>query len=104
VTAETLNALSPPRPLNVREPVITGAVFETTSGVRQPVAGALIDVDTGMVDRATTLTDLNGAYFLCGLPQPAVEIGVWKDGYATKYVWPVDTTQSATLDIELQRQ
>jgi hypothetical protein len=104
VRAETLSSLSPPRPITAREPTLTGTVYEVTSAGQQPVAGALIEADgaggLGLV-LAITRTDLSGHYFLCDLLE-GMDLGVWKDGYVMKEIYPVGGPLSATLDIEIE--
>jgi hypothetical protein len=85
VSADTLSSPDPPRPLTAREPSLTGVVFEMTAAGKQPVADVAIELEESYLTRATTVTDLNGRY------------------YVTKYIEPVDTSQ-ATFDIELTRQ
>ena len=103
MSTDTLNSLAPPRPLTVREPTMTGTVFEMTPAGKQPVAGATIELEELYLARAATITDLNGRYFICNVPSKNVEFGVYKSGYVGKYIEPVDTSQS-TFDIELVRQ
>jgi hypothetical protein len=104
VTSSTLNSLDPPRPLSARSTTLTGTVHETTAAGSQPLAGAVVEVtDASMLTRAITQTDLNGRYFLCDLPAPSVELAVYKDGYDME-VWPVDSSQSANVDIEFKRE
>ena len=102
VSAETLNSLAPPRPLSVREPVMTGTVYEVTPTDRQPISGAIVSVSEAGLVRATTLTDLNGRYFICNLPATNVALGAGKEGYGDADM-DLDTSRS-TLDIELVRQ
>jgi len=103
VSADTLNSFAPPRPLLVSEPTITGMVYETTEAGVQPVAGAIVAADTAMIDRAMTLTDLSGRYFLCDMEPSEVALGVYKDGYVSRYVWPIDESQPS-IDIEIERE
>jgi len=100
VSADTLNSLDPPRPLTLQEPTLTGTVFEMTAAGKQPVAGVAIELEESYLTRATTVTDLNGHYFLCNVPGKDIELGVYKSGYVARYIEPVDTSQ-ATFDIEL---
>jgi len=106
VTADTLNSLSPPRPITAREPTLTGTVYEVSSTGRQPVVGALLEADgadgLGLV-LANTLTDQSGRYFLCDMG-PGMSLGVWKDGYVTKEIYPVGGSPSTTLDIEIAKK
>ena len=101
VVTSTWNRLDPLRPLTAREPTFTGTVYEETPTGRQPVVGATVEGAADDDTRATTLTDLQGRYFLCDLPQPMAGINVYKDDYVV-YSW-VDTTRSQTIDIEFKR-
>jgi hypothetical protein len=103
VSADTLNSLAPPRPLNAPGLTMTGTVFVTTSTGKQAVVGAVVELEESYLIRADTVTDLSGRYFLCNLPSKDVAFGVYAPGFAAKYIEPVDTSQ-ATFDIELTPQ
>jgi hypothetical protein len=103
-SAETLNSLNPPRPQSAREPTLTGTIFEMTEAGKQPVVGAKLWAEHLLeVSFATTLSDLQGGYFLCDLPAKT-DLWVTKDGYENTVIWQIDTSQSTVLDIELKRE
>jgi hypothetical protein len=101
----SLDTLDPPVPQSSSGPTLSGTVYETTSSGIQPVADVGIAVHLDMWDNviAYTNTNLDGKYFLCGLG-PAVEITVHKRGYVERQFVAFDTSQSQTLDMELQRE
>ena len=48
---------------------ISGVIYEATSGGRRPVVDAFVDYEPYMdVPAATTYSDSNGRYLLCGIP------------------------------------
>jgi hypothetical protein len=104
VKEETLQSFAPPRPINAREPTLTGTVYEVTSTGRQPVAGMYLEADgaSGLGNvLANTRTDLNGRYVLCDL-QPGMDLMVWREGgHLLKEIYPVGGPPSTTLDIEI---
>jgi hypothetical protein len=78
---------------------LTGTIFETVDGVRQPVPGAAVwAYNENDVDLASTKSDLQGRYFLCNLP-PVVALTVAKDGYQIEVVPAV-----GERDVELKRR
>ncbi|RYE74754.1 MAG: carboxypeptidase regulatory-like domain-containing protein, partial [Myxococcales bacterium] len=106
VPAASLLASNSPAPFSTGGVVISGTVFETVAGARRPVPGALVWFESlSDLVSATTLTDLEGRYVLCRLPPQvsASELWVTKSGYADLEVWPIDTRQSGTRDLELTR-
>lgn len=107
VSASTLDAFDPPRPQLATEPTLSGNIFETTATGRQPVPGAMLWVASELDEVfATTLSDRGGNYFVCNLddlPDTAY-LAVTKPGFTTRWVGPVNSGQSAMLDVELQRE
>ena len=104
VADATLAVLDPPRPLVVRGTVLTGTVFETVNGVRQPVVGAGVEANTEYeVVIATTKTDLQGRFFLCNVPK-GVLLYVGGTGFVLRDLWLPDSTTVSPLEIELQRR
>jgi hypothetical protein len=99
----TLESLDPPRPQSAQGASLTGVIFEVTNGVRKPVAGAkLLAQRFDGIDVAATVSDLQGGYFLCNLPEVA-RIWVIKPGFPAE-VFAIDSSQSSsqtTRDIEL---
>jgi hypothetical protein len=90
-------------------PVLTGMVYETTSTGRLPVAGASLETDAIMdLVTATTTTDANGRYQLCGLPGgtkgfwQTFDLWAWKDGYGLAYSEATLTGPVTSLDIEIR--
>ncbi len=100
----TLNSLSPPRPQTAGEIPTIGLIFETANGGMQPIGGAEIwATDVNELVLATTQSDLRGRYFLCNLP-PNSYLYAEKPGFVAKWVGPIDSSQAAPVDIELQRR
>jgi len=98
-----LDGFDPPRPQSAIAPFLTGEIYETTAGGRQPVTGAMIQVVTFMdMTIATTVSDRGGKYFLCNLG-PLVALYIVKPGYATESLTQIDASTSRVLDIELKR-
>lgn len=109
-----LDADNPPPPVSsTGSAVTTGIVYEQTASGRQPVAGAFVSYvsstswwDDGWT-LANTVTDRNGRYVLCGLPnlsewnwQPGIQ--VFKTGF--QGFWQQGLPGGSSFDIELKRQ
>jgi hypothetical protein len=107
-----------PAELLAETPTLSGTVFENTAEGRQPVAGVLLEVDmmAGLGDvSATTLTDSDGRYVLCGLDGARLPDGstaalaaspyLWavKNGFKTAEVGTVKLNGNTVRDIELAR-
>jgi hypothetical protein len=96
-----------PAPLLAETPTLSGTVFELTAEGRQPVAQAVVELDMiwGMGDvSATTLTDTNGRYVLCGLGgHDSTYVYVSKNGYSLADVGTVALKGDTVRDIELKR-
>jgi hypothetical protein len=88
-------------------PTLSGVVFENTPDGRRPVSGARLEVDMlyGLGDvSATTLTDSDGRYVLCGLTGNSPYIYASKSGFKAVDVGTVSLSSANTIrDIELQR-
>jgi hypothetical protein len=95
-------------------PTLSGTVFETTPLGRQPVPDVLLELDMfgGLGDvSATTLTDADGHYILCGLGGAAATapsigstyIYALKSGYRLADVGAVIVNGNTIRDIEVQR-
>jgi hypothetical protein len=98
-STSTLESLDPPRPQSTQGASLTGVIFEVTNGVRKPIAGAkLLAQRFDGIDVATTVSDLQGRYFLCNLPAVA-RVWVIKPGLPPE-VFSIDSSQT-TRDIEL---
>ena len=96
-----------PAELLARTPVISGIVYEKAAdGRRTPVADARLSLDSlgglGFV-AATTLTDAEGRYILCGLADDSsTYVFAWMEGYGL-FESRVRLAGNTTLDIELHR-
>ena len=102
-SVSALNVINAPRPQLSIEPAVTGTVFETTEEGRQSIEGAVLwAVDAMEVDRADTISDLGGGFYLCNLPT-GTYLDVRKDGFKPVFVGPVGGPEPAILDIELER-
>ena len=88
-------------------PALSGVVFENTADGKQPVSGVRLEVDMlyGLGDvSATTLTDSDGRYVLCGLAGNSPYIYASKAGFKGGDIGTVSLTNGNTIrDIELQR-
>jgi hypothetical protein len=103
-----------PSELLVNTPTLSGRVFETTALGQQPVPDVRVELDmlSGLGDvSATTLTDSDGAYVLCGLGDAAATapgvaityVYASKSGYRLADVGIVHLNGNTIRDIELQR-
>ena len=95
-----------PGDLLIETPTLSGTVFETTPLGRDVVPGVRVELDMlGVGDAsATTLTDSDGRYILCGLGGFAVTyVSASKSGYRVADVGSVHLDGNTIRDIELQR-
>jgi hypothetical protein len=96
-----------PEELLARTPVLSGVVFERAGdGRRMPLADVRLEMDglygLGWV-AATTMTDADGRYVLCGLADdPSTYLFASKAGYR-QFESTVTLGGNTTLDIELSR-
>ena len=96
-----------PAELLAHTPVISGMVFEVdNNGQRTPLADVYVELDglhgLGWV-AATTLTDADGRYVLCGLAdEPSTFVFAGKTGYRP-FESNVTLAGNTSLDIELRR-
>jgi hypothetical protein len=96
-----------PAELLARTPVLSGVVYEdATEGRRTPLVDVRVSLDSldglGFV-AATTLTDADGRYILCGLDNdPSTYVFAWKEGYRL-FESRVQLAGNTTEDIELRR-
>ena len=100
------DVVTAPRPQLAVEPSESGVIFETTATGRQPVVGArvwLVDVWDNIL--ANTMSDRSGGYFVCNVDDlpTAAWLTVTKDGFESHSVGPVNSSESAVIDIELMR-
>src|SRR5688572_30199946 len=105
VDRQQLGSHLPPE-LLAHTPVLAGVVYEQATGGRTPLADVRVSLDSlgglGFV-AATTLTDADGRYILCGLADdPSTYLFAWKEGYRL-FESSVNVTGNTTLDIELRR-
>lgn len=96
-----------PAELRARTPTLSGLVFErATDGRLTPLADAYISVDGlngGDWLSATTLTDAEGRYIVCGLTdEPSTYLYASKSGYRP-FESSVNLAANTSLDIELHR-
>jgi hypothetical protein len=95
-----------PSELLTDTPTLSGLVFEIDQGNRRPLAGVRVELDglfgLGVVT-ATTLTDADGRYVLCGLGgDTSTYVFASKAGYGL-FEMSVGVSGNSTLDIELRR-
>jgi len=105
VDRQLLGSHLPPE-LLARTPVLAGVVYVQATEGRTPLADVRVSLDSlgglGFV-AATTLTDADGRYILCGLADdPSTYLFAWKDGYGL-FESTVNVAGNTTLDIELRR-
>ena len=99
-----LNVINAPRPQSSTEPSVAGTIFVTTGNVRQAIAGADLRAEDALkTGLASTRSDLGGGFYLCNLPANTY-IDIHKIGYMPVVVGPIGGTESAVLEIELQRE
>ena len=96
-----------PAELLARTPLLSGVVYEQAAdGRRTPLADARLSLDSlgglGFV-AATTLTDAEGRYILCGLDDDtSTYVFAWMEGFDV-FESRVTLAGNTTLDIELHR-
>ena len=104
IAGAAFDSPNPPRPQFVSGTTLTGTVFETVNGTRQPVSGALIWAYSRFdVDLASTRSDLQGRFFFCNLPAQVLLLSA-KDDYALDYTPVIDTAVAGPIDVELHRK
>ena len=103
----TAAPFAPIGPTPTSQNATVGLVFEITAQGRQPVAQARVELDMiyGLGDvSATTLTDTDGRYVLCGLSgHDSTYVYASKAGYRLGDVGTVALNGDTVHDIELQR-
>jgi hypothetical protein len=100
---ELVSLDSPLPPRTIAAPTLSGIVFETTEGGRRPIGGVdiLMEWLPDLVT-ATTRTDAEGRYLLCGVPTGHIDVSALKVGYGITDV-AVQFQSDAVLDLELKR-
>ena len=99
-----------PASLPLPGPLLTGRVFERTTGGPQPIAGASVVIDftggMGWAPSATTITDALGRYVVCNVAN-ASGLGlaalVSKAGFIDLFV-QIGLSAPGTFDVELRRR
>ena len=113
VAESTLDSFNPPPPVSAMGAfTVTGNVYESTPGGRQPVVGARLWIGDSMgITYATTITDRSGNYIACNLPRDPRWTQIWgnelwaqKYGYQDAIIWPIDGSRSNVFDIEMKRK
>lgn len=88
-------------------PFLTGVVFgQGLDGTRAPIPGAMVWIDGDMQPlAATTITDADGRYGLCGVPRGRHEFAVTAPGYdmSRNPGRMIEVAGDMTLDVELKR-
>ena len=88
-------------------PFLTGVVYgQLPDGTRAPLPGAQVYLDGDMAPlAATTITDADGRYVLCGIPPDRHEFGATAAGYdnGKNPYRSIDVAGDMTLDLELRR-
>jgi hypothetical protein len=96
-----------PAELLAETPRLSGTVFEVTADGRRPLKDVRVELDgllgMGLVT-ATTLSDSDGRYVLCGLNgETSTYVYASKAGYTLADLGTVRLGGDTTLDIELRR-
>lgn len=112
VSAAILSTTGIPPSFPVVQPTLTGRVLEATREGLRPVSGVSITGDfsggLGWGPAASTMSDHDGLYMLCGLHEPLSSLGlslyVSKPGYQPVSPYFRDLRTTRTFDIELSRQ
>jgi hypothetical protein len=93
-----------PASLRAQTPTISGLVYEQTSQGPRPLPGAWVYLDGVYGDGniiASTLTDADGRYLLCGVPTfDSLVLVAWSAGF--KIFFHANPSSTPTLDIELR--
>jgi hypothetical protein len=103
VSQSALAAGNPPAVLTVASPRVSGVVYETTAQGRQPAEGVDLYLEwTFDLVTATSRTDRQGRYLLCGLPRDGGYVAAVKPGY--EIAWArVGGDGDTVLDLDLRR-
>jgi hypothetical protein len=112
VAQATLDASNPPPPQSATGAITTtGTVYEVVAGNRQPIAGAQVEFDANDLVVATTVSDRDGHYLACDVPGAGAgifaggaELTAQKLGFVEATVYPIDTSHSGVIDVEMKRQ
>lgn len=96
-----------PPPLLSEPQILSGVVFETTPGGRQPVSDVHVMYDGsgsgGDMVTASTVTDSEGRYVLCGLSSDrGAALFASKPGFPLVYKSVQTSGHATTVDIELR--
>jgi hypothetical protein len=109
VPDEILSTTGVPSPMPIRQPTLSGLVFERTPDGPRPIPGARVsgDFTGGMGDGtgAVTRSDAVGRYLLCGVVDAGLGFAILasKVGYGSAFL-PADVRVTRSLDIELVRE
>ena len=97
-----------PAALLAQTPTLSGVVYESTPQGRQPIPNAWVTLDgeggLGLLV-ADTLTDAQGRYVLCSVPQtPMMAIVAGAQGFDLAEIFGPALANKTTLDIEMRRR
>jgi hypothetical protein len=103
---QQLSAHLPPG-LTLQAPTLSGVVYEQTPNGKRPIADAWVGLD-GLygdgVPLAETLTDADGRYVLCGVPQrEKTALFAFMGEFETRIIAFEQFQGRATFDIEMTR-
>jgi hypothetical protein len=88
--------------LKIASPTVSGVVFESTPQGRKAVAGARITAELTLdLVTATTITDAEGRYMVCAIPQGSIGITATKSGGIIAE-GSVTVTGDTVLDLEVK--
>jgi hypothetical protein len=110
VAESTLDAFNPPPPVtSVGANTVSGLVYEQTESGRLPIAGTRLWFGDAMgIAYATTVTDRDGRYLACNLPNHPLWRGstdIWAQafGYGDTVIEGIDSSGTTVIDVEMRR-
>ena len=119
VSNETLATTGVPVSMPLVPQTVSGVVLERTITGDRPIAGASVTADfsnrDGWGPSASTVSDAQGRYLLCGIgpPEPGLTVNLFvaKPGFQSMFVsvdppagGSIDLNRGGTLDVELRRE
>lgn len=86
-------------------PFLTGVVFEQLAdGTRVPIPDAMVWIGGDMTPLgATTITDPDGRYLVCGVPLGSNEFAVTATGFRQNPTREIVVSADMTLDVQMKR-
>jgi hypothetical protein len=110
VAMSTLDASNPPPPLSAAGArTVTGLVYEQSGPAQLPLAGVPLWFGDSMgITYATTVSDRDGRYLACNLPNDpryrgSTDLWAQKEGFTDTVITGIDTSSSLQIDVQMQR-